>query len=36
MIDGDEYSFDEVLQDPQLAGVFSDEGPLPSARYPGV
>jgi len=36
LIDGEEHTFDEVLQDPQLAGTLSDEGPLPSARYPGV
>jgi hypothetical protein len=35
-IDGEMLQLEEVLRDPELAGLVSDEGPLDLARYPTV
>jgi hypothetical protein len=35
-VNGDETTFDAVLEDPVTAGILSDEGALPDSRYPGT
>ncbi len=34
LLDGEWVCFEQVVTDPQTSGCFSDEGPLPGARYP--
>ena len=35
-VEGEEYTYDDLLTDPTQAGFLSDEGALPAARYPHV